>query len=157
MPNRKNAVVLVVITILAVALIFSLYSIPAVFARISKGPISCTPTNATRGGEGSTIKQIRCCQTETDSTTGVSITYCTYCDDTDPPSNCGPRYVSHGGDNPTVGPTQSGNGLPSTGATNNGQTGLLPGHLGTVQSPSTPPPSLNAIPPPARNENRYNS
>ena len=118
-------VVLVVASFLIAALIFSLYSIPAVFARISRGPIGCTPH-----GIGAPGPQVLCCQTETDSTTGITINWCTLCDDTEPPSNCGPRFQAHGGGSPTVGPTQTGNGLPSTGAKNNGQTGT-PGHLGT--------------------------
>ncbi|HET7149138.1 MAG TPA: hypothetical protein VFI73_11635, partial [Candidatus Nitrosopolaris sp.] len=125
-----NTVVVGVACFLTVVVILSLYSIPSVSAKSSKGPIACSPSGLTRGGEGSTIKQVRCCQTSTDSE-GITVTYCTYCDDTDPPSNCGPRFIAHGGGNTTVGPTQTGNGLPNTGAIPNGQTGQ-PDHLGTA-------------------------
>ncbi|HET7147551.1 MAG TPA: hypothetical protein VFI73_03545 [Candidatus Nitrosopolaris sp.] len=121
-----NTVVLGVACFLSVVVILSLYSIPAVSARISRGPISCTPH-----GVGAPGPQVLCCQTETDSATGISINWCTLCDDTEPPSNCGPRFQAHGGGNPTVGPTQPGTGFPNTGAIPNGQTGQ-PGHLGTA-------------------------
>jgi len=38
------------------------------FARISRGPIGCTSH-----GVGAPGPQVRCCQTETDSTTGITI------------------------------------------------------------------------------------
>ncbi|SRR6266487_2899847 len=112
MPSK--AVVLVVASFLLVVLIFSLYSIPAVFARIDRGPISCA--------ERMQSYMLLCCQTETDSTTGISINWCTWCDNTDPPSNCGPRFSLHSGlVNGTAAPTPAGNVLPPS----NG-TGTLP-------------------------------
>ena len=54
-------------------------------AKVTKGPIEC---NLIPNSD-----LIQCCQTETDSK-GVEIKYCTNCDDTAPPSNCGPRFQS---------------------------------------------------------------
>jgi hypothetical protein len=72
---------------LAITLIFGSYGRPNVaFAKsrgVTRGPVECenTPDNLV----------ITCCQTETDSK-GVEIKYCTICDNTAPPSNCGPRF-----------------------------------------------------------------
>ena len=72
---------------LAITLIFASYGRPNVaFAKsrgVTRGPVECenTPDNLV----------ITCCQTETDSK-GVEIKYCTICENTVPPSNCGPRF-----------------------------------------------------------------
>jgi hypothetical protein len=72
---------------LAITLIFGSYGRPNVaFAKsrgVTRGPVECenTPDNLV----------ITCCQTETDSK-GVEIKYCTICENTVPPSNCGPRF-----------------------------------------------------------------
>ncbi len=52
-------------------------------AKVTRGPIECDDPDS--------ANLIKCCQTETDSK-GVEIKYCTICNGTDPPSNCGPRY-----------------------------------------------------------------
>lgn len=129
----SKAVVLVVASFLLVVLVFSLVSIP-VFARRSNGPITCHVPDIPYAPP--LPPQIECCQTVTDSE-GIAITYCTLCDDTEPPSNCSPRYTVHQGTTTTGVPTPPTSGtLPvnNTGVTN-GQPGL-PGRLGTVLPPS---------------------
>lgn len=123
----RKAIVFVVASFLGATLIFSLYSVPTtVLAKSTKGPITCRPLYTLAGN----APHVQCCQTTT-FPSGFRSTSCTTCDNTQPPSNCGPSYPGRAGSNPTVGPTQSGNGLNSTGAKTNGQSGL-PGHLGTV-------------------------
>ena len=85
-----------------------------------KGAISC-------GGYGNDpvnnpAKRITCCQTFTYSD-GVEVTYCAACDNTDPPSNCDPRYIPHegskGGD--IINPKDSGGVLSNNdGSSNSG-------------------------------------
>ena len=63
---------------------------------------------------------VRCCDNITDSK-GETHRYCTQCTNSDPPSNCGPRYIDER-HSPTSPPTN-----------------ILP--------PSLPPPPKNALPP----------
>jgi hypothetical protein len=145
MSSSKEAVIVVVISFLAVILICSLVSMPIVFAAVKKGPISCNPVGKGGGAPGG-AGLILCCQTTTDSE-GIETTKCTTCDDTQPPSNCGTPF------NPDFPPPASDRGTaqpPSTPPpSNETHVNNLPGNIGTAQSPSTPPPSLNAIPPPS--------
>jgi hypothetical protein len=70
---------------LAIALIFGSYGRPNVaFAKskVTRSPIECDVV--------ADNDLLRCCQTETDSK-GIAIKYCTFCDNTAPPSNCSPR------------------------------------------------------------------
>jgi hypothetical protein len=93
------ALKVVVTSFFLVVLIFSLYSIPDAFARISKGPIQCS----SRTLEGP-YQHVTCCQTQTDSSNGLEITYCTDCvsGGFTELHNCGPRYTVHGSEvNPT--------------------------------------------------------
>ena len=110
MPS-KAVLGVVVTSFLIVVLIFSLYSIPDVFARkITKGPIECYGNP----NSGASSSLVTCCQNTIDSS-GLEIKYCTNCE-LPGPTNCGPRYEAHGGGvNPTVGPTPAGNALPPPG------------------------------------------
>jgi hypothetical protein len=100
MPTtKKESVILVVICFLFVMLIcgLSFSSLLYVYAKpvASKGSVSCNLNPLA----GHTTAKVSCCQ-KTTYTDGTSVTYCTDCDDTKPPSNCGPRY-----ENP-LGPAQ---------------------------------------------------
>jgi hypothetical protein len=79
-----RATLVVALLFLAVALIFGSYGRSDVFAKpaVTRGPIECDNLFDN--------DIIRCCQTETDSK-GIAIKYCTFCDNTAPPSNCTPR------------------------------------------------------------------
>jgi hypothetical protein len=81
-------VTFIFVSSLVITLVFSWSSESIVFARINKGPVRCAvniykPHTTT------------CCQTT--SGNNILITYCTDCKDTEPPSDCGPRYESHEG------------------------------------------------------------
>jgi hypothetical protein len=80
-----RATLVVALLFLAVALIFGSYGRSDVFAKskVTRSPIECD--NLANDND-----VIRCCQTETDSK-GIAIKYCTFCDNTAPPSNCTPR------------------------------------------------------------------
>jgi hypothetical protein len=117
-------VTFVIISILVVVLIHSSYFISnaAAAPKVTRGPIEC---NNILDND-----LIRCCQDETDSK-GITITWCVVCDNTAPPSNCGPRAQDK--EQPPA-PTPTGPGI-----------GILPGdkvldELTTSPSP-TPPPS----------------
>jgi hypothetical protein len=95
MPS--NAVVLVVISFLAVAFVFSSFSSSFyAFARakiVSRGQIECT----IHSGDYKLIYgAMTCCQTETDQN-GLEVKYCTDCQNSTPPYNCGPRHIASGG------------------------------------------------------------
>jgi hypothetical protein len=88
MPSK--AAVLVVISFLVIASIFSSSSSYVLAKPVaSKGSISCNPNPLA----GQHTAKVTCCQTTT-YTDNTSVTYCTDCDDTKPPSNCGPRYIN---------------------------------------------------------------
>ena len=84
MSSRKP-ITFVVISFLAIALILNSSYRFDVFAKpkLTRGPISCAPLI-------NDDRLVRCCQTQTDSA-GLELTYCTFCDNTNPPSNCSPR------------------------------------------------------------------
>ena len=72
-----------VISTLFVATIYSSFSPFQVFVEgLIDGSITCSPQ-----GGGKTY----CCASVYEGGPGVSTTYCTTCDDTNPPSNCTPR------------------------------------------------------------------
>jgi hypothetical protein len=87
--KRKAALfkplIFVVIAALAVALIYSSSSTFLVFGKKEVIDISCSPQDGTT----------RCCGDEVDYDKFIygytGVTYCTTCDNTSPPSNCGPR------------------------------------------------------------------
>jgi hypothetical protein len=86
MPGSKEAVILVVISFLILALVYSSFSRPkVVFA------YSC---------ENFGDRTVKCCQTDPDGKGA----WCTTCHKTDPPSNCSPRF-REGRLNPTSPPT----------------------------------------------------
>jgi hypothetical protein len=98
-----------------------------VFARINKGAIVCQPMSTNK-----TINDLLCCQTQTDSSNGLEITYCTWCSDTVPPSHCGPRFTVRGGSVNTTGVIAPlGPNAPPTG--NN--TGTLPPPVSVIKAP----------------------
>ena len=78
--TRSKLLLFVVILFLAVTSSSYLIS-NSVFAA-TKGPIECTALS-----DHST----ECCQTTTEDD-GIEITWCTMCENTDPPSNCSGRY-----------------------------------------------------------------
>jgi hypothetical protein len=86
----RKPLIFVVISLLAIALILNSSSRFDVFAKpkLTRGPISC---QVQPGAPNFT----ECCQTETDKK-GIEIEWCTICDNTDPPSHCGPRYPQQG-------------------------------------------------------------
>jgi hypothetical protein len=125
MPSK--AVVFVLASFVLAVLIFSLYCIPDVFARINKGAIVCQPFSSNK-----TINDVLCCQKQTDSSSGLEITYCTICADTVPPSNCGPRFtVREGSVNTTGVIAPLGPNAPPTG--NNA--GTLPPPVSVIKAP----------------------
>ena len=120
---------------LIVALIFSLYSIPGVFARINYGPIECS--NARSGS----VYDFTCCQTQTDTKNGLEIRYCTDCTGGTPIHNCGPRYSVRGSSQGPLSPVGNTTIAPSTGK-------LPPGSI-IKASPGT----LNTLTPTGNNTN----
>lgn len=145
----SKAVVLVVASFLLVVLILSLYSIPKASALLNKAT-SCSPISG--------IHLIQCCQTISDTGGAVVKVTCTICNDTEPPSNCGPPFTPQEGQTGPINPPTSGT-LPvnNTGVTN-GQTGP-PNRLGILLPPSgnntgspgktsifNPPNTTNALP-----------
>jgi hypothetical protein len=115
---RSKPVILVVVSFLFVVLICSSTSASAKI--IKQGPISCNPV---RGGGGYFVT---CCQDFTYSN-GVTKTYCTDCDNTQPPSNCSQRYEALvGGASSTGLRNPAGNALPPPG---NGTSTLPPGNI----------------------------
>ena len=116
--------ILVVVSLLGIALIYSSVAQFDAFAKPPKlGPITC------HTGQGLPPGQTECCQPTLSSVTGrVLLVFCTTCDDTNPPSNCSPRYLTTGGAARTNVLPPSGN---NTGPIANGQTGL-PSSLGNA-------------------------
>jgi hypothetical protein len=148
--NNKRLIIGVV-SLLIVALVYSSFPKSYVaFAAITYGDISCS-------GEGS-LYLVRCCQTQTDDE-GIETEWCTWCDNTSPPSNCSPRYqVGHAvaPPSPQTGTCPEntaldaqGNCAPLTQSPEQALTDQAPGlksPLGT--GVITPPPSGVAPPPP---------
>jgi hypothetical protein len=120
----SKALVLAVASFLVVILIYGPIVTFEVFAKPPKlGPITC------HTGQGLPPGQTECCQPTLSSVTGrVLLVFCTTCDDTNPPSNCSPRYLTSGGAAQTNVLPPSGN---NTGPITNGQTGL-PSSLGNA-------------------------
>jgi hypothetical protein len=134
----QAVLVLTVTSFVIVTLIFSLYSAPDVFARIKYGNIICL---GGVGEPGATIGKVGCCQTQTDTKSGLEIKYCTICDDTQPPSNCGPRYEARASSQGSLSPGGNTTIPPSTGK-------LPPGNI-IKASPGT----LNTLTPTGNNTN----
>jgi hypothetical protein len=117
---RSKPLVIVVISLLVIALIYSSFSRSDVFAKgVTRGSLDCTS-----GINGREV----CCQDETGSQ-GIVIRWCTVCDATSPPSNCSPRFNS--GTVPITPPKSNDGGSPK-------DDGVLP------QPPLTPPKSNDA-------------
>jgi hypothetical protein len=131
-PMLSKVVVFVVASFLLVTLICSLVSLPIVFALKAIGPQSCTSHPNQLGPSGTIgVNLTLCCQSFTDSE-GIEVTYCTACDDTNPPSHCTKPFILR------------------TGGLTNGQTGL-PGRLPTLGYTGTRgltgnPPSTGTAP-----------
>jgi hypothetical protein len=135
-PMLNQAVLAVAGTsFLIVALIFSLYSIPAVFARINYGPIECSNARSAHYFE------FTCCQTQTDTKSGLEIRYCTDCTNTAPISNCGPRYSVRANSQGSLSPGGNTTTAPSTGK-------LPPGSI-----IKAPPTITNTLTPTGNNTN----
>ena len=131
MPSK--AVVFVVVSLLAVALIFSSYSQSALAKAIAISGITCQ-TNL-----GLSLK-VECCQSFRDGK--IETLWCTQCDNTVPPSNCGPRYEANRGvANPTGVPTPAGNALPPPGSDTGPTIKVPPGVVNAL------PNATNALPP----------
>jgi hypothetical protein len=130
MPSK--AVVLVIIAFIAVVLICSSYSQSALAKAIAISGITCQ-TNL-----GLSLK-VECCQSFRDGK--IETLWCTQCDNTVPPSNCGPRYQANRGvANPTGVPTPAGNALPPPGS-DTGPTIKVPPGVNAL------PNATNALPP----------
>jgi hypothetical protein len=116
------------ISLLVIGLIFSSSSFSSFYAfakpKVKYGPVYC-------GAPPIGSDQVTCCQDQTDQT-GLKITYCTDCDDTTPPSNCGPRYIPHEGGSvpPPVVSTE-----PPPAAPPKGRTPVTTGN--TIEQPPT--------------------
>jgi hypothetical protein len=131
MPSK--AVVFVVVSLLAVAIIFSSYSQSALAKAIAISGITCQ-TNL-----GLSLK-VECCQSFRDGK--IETLWCTQCDNTVPPSNCGPRYEANRGvANPTGVPTPAGNALPPPGSDTGPTIKVPPGVVNAL------PNATNALPP----------
>jgi hypothetical protein len=132
MTVQSNPVIFVVISVLAVVLIFGSY-VSGVSAKMK--PIdgySCVVIGTSLAG----VERVQCCQTFKDSVEGIEITYCTNCDNTKPPSNCLPRFTqSRGG----VLPPPTGNNTVTKG-------GVLPPPTGN-NTVTLPPGSIVKGPP----------
>jgi hypothetical protein len=123
MPGSKEAVIVVVITFLSVVLIFN-HSFSVLALPPNTNPISChIISNSASASHPNGITE--CCQR-----VGTYVTFgswCTKCDNTNPPSNCGPRYCGEGNCNPySIGPVGN--------------------------SKSTPPPPPNALQSPSQQQ-----
>jgi hypothetical protein len=142
-PVPSKAVVFVVVLSLLVILIYGSVAKSEVFAKPPKlGPITC------HTGQGLPPGQTECCQPTLSSVTGrVLLVFCTTCDDTNPPSNCSPRYLTTAGAARTNALPPSGN---NTGPITNGQTGL-PTPAGSVLPPSGDKTGKTSIFNPVRN------
>jgi hypothetical protein len=134
----QAVLVLMLTSFVIVTLIFSLYSVPDVFARIKYGNIICY---GGVGPAGATVGEVGCCQTQTDTKNGLEIKYCTICADTQPPSHCGPRYEASQGSQGPLSPVGNTTIAPSTGK-------LPPGSI-IKASPGT----LNTLTPTGNNTN----
>ena len=67
--------------------------------KVVRGKIECVGAGINPNSPALTII---CCQTETGVSSGIEIRYCTRCDNTNPPSNCTPRWMDEAPvDNPT--------------------------------------------------------
>jgi hypothetical protein len=130
-------VIFVVISILIVSLIYSSFSRSYVFAAISKSPIKCQVTPYPTFTE--------CCQTTTDKK-GIEIHWCTLCDNTDPPSHCGPRYPEQVARLRLPGITTE----PPLVAPPNGSSQTVPGTI--EQPPSTVKDNSNTTSPPSTSQ-----
>ena len=84
-----TAIVVLIITVIGSS---SLTSVLAK-GKVTMGPAKC---------EDLTDDAVHCCATETGSD-GIEITWCTVCDNTNPPSNCTPRGMY----NPNLSPDTS--------------------------------------------------
>jgi hypothetical protein len=142
--SSGKAMTIVLISFLAIALILNSTSRFDVFAKpkLTRGPIKC---QVQPGAPNFT----ECCQTETDKK-GIEIRWCTICDNTDPPSHCGPRYtdISRAAP-PKVRLPAVGTELPSV-APPNGSSQTVPGTI--EQPPSTVKDNSNTTSPPSTSQ-----
>jgi hypothetical protein len=136
-----SVVSLLVISLLAIALICSSCTKLNVFA-LKRGPISCKPPTGL-----DLYLSVECCQDETDNK-GITITWCTICNNTQPPSHCDPRYQNK--ENPPVPPKSPppivNTEPPSVAPSNN----TSPTTTGLVEQP----PTSNAPPSPSKTSQR---
>jgi hypothetical protein len=88
-PLRKKLLIFEVISLLVVVLVFS--STTDVLAKPRKPAITCRPIMSFAGN----FPKTQCCQ-DTKITSSITLTYCTTCDNTSPPSNCSDRYCVAG-------------------------------------------------------------
>lgn len=93
---NKLATIVIIVT-LAAGIIFS-SSLSDVFAKgkVTKGPLKCVDALTGSTPTPGVGEYVQCCRTETGSG-GIEIRYCTNCNNTSPPSNCGPRYEEQPG------------------------------------------------------------
>jgi hypothetical protein len=115
----KPAIFVAISVFIAAALIHYSYSRYDAFA-LKKGPIDCS--TGLRYAPYSIVA--KCCQTETDDE-GIEIKWCTFCENTNPPSDCGPRFQDK--ENPPVPPK-------------------LPPPVVSTQPPSVAPPPKGSPP-----------
>ena len=122
MPTSKEATIFVVISLLVIVLVFS--STADVLAKPKKTSYTCR-----FGGPG----KVQCCgDVPSPRYSGQTITYCTICDNTSPPSNCSDRYCV------------SGCAFANVLSPSDNNTGQLP----PAHTLSSSPPALsNALPP----------
>jgi hypothetical protein len=108
MSTSKEAATLVVITFLSVVLIFN-HSFSALALPRNTNPIFChVISNSASASHPNGITE--CCQgVGTHETFG---SWCTKCDNTNPPSNCGPRYCVGNCDPYSIGPVGNSKSTP---------------------------------------------
>jgi hypothetical protein len=142
--NLSKPLVLVVISFLIVALIYSSFSRSYVAFAETKGPIIC------RVGYSGFI--VYCCQTTT-SDDGIEIRWCTMCDNTNPPSNCSPRQPDRNAPPPVLQPKLRPPVVttePPSVAPPNGSSQTVPGTI--EQPPSTVKDNSNTTSPPSTSQ-----
>jgi hypothetical protein len=95
MKSKVKLKVIAIVVVIAFVCSSTIITQHDVFAKKKKVTVvSRSETYCLGQGDNPTspAKQIACCQDFTYSD-GIEITWCSNCDNTQPPSNCGPRYV----------------------------------------------------------------
>ena len=129
---QRRSLTFVVISVLIVALVYS--SLPKTYVTFASQSSSITPIKCEVADNPAFVE---CCQTSKRGPGDIEIHWCTMCDNTDPPSNCGERYPSTDiGPPPPPGPGRPLGSIPEGG-------GVLPE---LQQNPQSQPQSRETAP-----------